>query len=231
MTEINPTTGVAGPPQSRDNDMVGSFDANFRSLLHELIRLRRDVRRFRTDPVPPPLLNEILSAAHQAPSVGLSQPWRFILVESPAARTAVVAEFERCNQAAGAEYGDRRAALYRSLKLAGLREAPVHLLVCSQTEPDQGHRLGRRTQPETARDSTVCAIQNLWLAARAAGIGVGWVSILDPQRLREPLNIAPDWTWVAYLCLGWPVEETDTPELERAGWEHSRQLDQVVHRR
>jgi len=185
-----------------------AFPPFFQFQLQELFRLRRDVRRFRTDPVPEDLLVELLEAAHHAPSVGLSQPWRFVRVDDPSRRQAVI----------------ERARLYRSLKLAGLREAPVHLLVCAETNPEAGHGLGRQTQPETLRDSAVCAIQNLWLTARAKGVGVGWVSILEPDRLRPVMDLPATWAWVGYLCVGWPQEEPEVPVLETAGWDHRNPL-------
>jgi 5,6-dimethylbenzimidazole synthase len=143
----------------------------------------------------------------------------------------VVASFERANAAASAAYADERAQLYRNLKLAGLREAPEHLLVCCHTDTAQGHGLGRATLPGTLRDSVLCAIQNLWLASRARGMAVGWISILDPEELREPLGLPPEWQWVAYLCMGWPEQERDHPELETAGWEHRRPLSEVLFTR
>jgi len=208
-----------------------AFPAPFQDQLRELFRLRRDVRRFRTDPVPEELMLELLGAAHLAPSVGLSQPWRFILVEDPSRRQAVIDEFQRANEAAAAIYDDERARLYRGLKLAGLREAPVHLLVAVETEPETGHGLGRQTQPVTLRDSAVCAIQNLWLTARAKGVGVGWVSILEPERLREAMDLPPTWAWVGYLCIGWPQEEPDVPVLQTAGWDRRRPLEEHLLRR
>lgn len=208
-----------------------AFPPEFQVQLQELFRLRRDVRRFRSDPVPADQMMELLDAAHHAPSVGLSQPWRFVRVDDPDRRQAVIAEFQRANDAAAAIYDDERARLYRSLKLAGLREAPVHLLVCVETHPDSGHGLGRQTQPETLRDSAVCAIQNLWLTARAKGIGVGWVSILEPERLRAAMDLPPTWAWVGYLCIGWPLEEPEVPVLEIAGWDHRNPLAQHLLQR
>ena len=208
-----------------------SFPLSFQIQLGELLRLRRDVRRFRTDPVPEAVVMELLEAAHHAPSVGLSQPWRFVLVDDPARRRAVVAEFERANLEAQDIYDTERARLYRNLKLAGLKEAPVHLLVCFETEPEAGHGLGRQTQPETLRDSAVCAIQNLWLTARAKGVGVGWVSILEPHRLRQAMDLPGTWAWVGYLCLGWPQEEPEVPVMETVGWDHRHPLSEHLLRR
>ena len=209
-------------------DGLAPFSTPFQEELLRLFRLRRDVRRFRPDPLPEPEVLAMLEAAHTAPSVGLSQPWRFVRVRSEAARSAVIDSFERANAAASHGFDDERARLYRSLKLAGLREAPEHLLVCCQTDTDQGHGLGRATLPGTLRDSVVCAIQNLWLAARARGLAIGWISILDPEELRGPLDLPPSWLWVGYLCMGWPEKDSDHPELEAMGWEHRRPLSEVL---
>jgi 5,6-dimethylbenzimidazole synthase len=217
-------------PEQRQVDMA-PFAASFQEELLRLFRLRRDVRRFRRDPLPEGALLDLLEAAHTAPSVGLSQPWRFVRVQSQPARAAVIASFERANAAASTAYDDERGRLYRSLKLAGLREAPEHLLVCCQTDTTQGHGLGRATLPGTLRDSVVCAIQNLWLAARARGLAIGWVSILDPEELRAPLGLPSDWLWVGYLCLGWPETDDDHPELENMGWERRRPLSEVFFTR
>jgi 5,6-dimethylbenzimidazole synthase len=203
------------------------FDAAFREKFAELLRWRRDVRRFRADPVDARLLDRLLALASLAPSVGLSQPWRFVLVETPARREAIAENFARANDAALNGYAGERQARYARLKLEGLRQAPVHLVVCADETTGQGHGLGRQTMPETLRYSTVAAIQTLWLAARSEGLGVGWVSILDPAAARATLDLPPDWSLVAYLCLGWPEEEHDDPELERHGWEQ-RQCEASV---
>ena len=195
------------------------FDEDFRDRLRALLAWRRDVRRFRRDTLPPGALQELIEAACLAPSVGLSQPWRFVMVESPGRRAAIVDDFNRCNREALGAYENDRAALYARLKLAGLNEAPVQLAVFADEATPAGHGLGRRTMPEMLRYSVVTAIANLWLAARAAGIGVGWVSILDPERVREILDVPPSWRLIAYLCLGYPETESLTPELEAEGWE------------
>ncbi len=207
---------------------LGPFSGPFQHELGRLLRLRRDVRRFRREALPEALMMRLLEAAHLAPSVGLSQPWRFLRVQSAEARAAVLSSFERANAEAAKAYEGEQATHYRALKLAGLQEAPEHLLVCVDRDPAQGAGLGRATLASTLRDSAVCAIQNLWLAARAEGVGVGWVSILDPTELRGPLAIPDAWDWVAYLCIGWPEEALDTPELERLGWEHRRPLSEVL---
>ncbi len=198
------------------------FDAAFRARLHELLAWRRDVRRFRPDPVDPALLRCLLDAASLAPSVGLSQPWRFVTVDDPARRAAVAASFAACNAAALAAQPDSRAGLYARLKLAGLDEAPCHLAVFAEPDPAQGHGLGRQSMPETAAYSAVMAVHTFWLVARAHGLGLGWVSILDAARVCAALEVPAHWTLIGYFCIGLPLGEADTPELERAGWEWRR---------
>ena len=205
------------------------FDADFQAEFAELVAWRRDVRRFRTAPVPEALLNELLSLAALAPSVGNCQPTRLVRVDDKSRREAVRANFEAANSQALTAYAGERAQLYASLKLAGLREAPVHLAVFCDDATQQGHGLGARTMPETRRYSAVCALHTVWLAARAHGLGVGWVSILDPGGLAEALDVPRDWSFIAYLCLGWPQEERLTPELERAGWQ-ARTAHPVIRR-
>lgn len=208
-----------------------AFDAAFRAQLHELFRWRRDVRRFRRDKLPGPLLAELMETACLAPSVGLSQPWRFVTVDDPARRAAVRKNFLACNAAALAAQPEERAALYARLKLAGLDEAPCHLAVFAEPAPEQGHGLGRATMPETTTYSGVMAVHTLWLAARAAGVGLGWVSILEPVTVASVLDVPADWTFIGYFCLGYPDAESDAPELERAGWEIRRCADSVWLRR
>jgi 5,6-dimethylbenzimidazole synthase len=195
------------------------FDENFRKQFAELVRWRRDVRRFRTDAVDPGLIERLLELAVHAPSVGLSQPWRFVLVETAERRASIRENFARANRSALEGYAGEQQARYARLKLEGLSQAPVHLVVCADEETTTGHGLGRQTMPETIRYSVVAAIQTPWLAARAEGLGVGWVSILDPDAVRATLDLPPQWSFVAYLCLGWPEEEHDDPELERHGWQ------------
>src|SRR5262249_2381824 len=184
-----------------------------------LVRWRRDVRRFRASGVDGRLVEKLLALASLAPSVGLSQPWRFVLVETPARRAAIQENFAKANEAALNGYAGERQARYARLKLEGLSQAPVHLAVCAEEGAVRGHGPGRQTMPETIRYSVVAAIHTLWLAARAEGLGVGWVSILDPEAARATLDLPAGWTFVAYLCLGWPEEEHEDPELERHGWE------------
>jgi len=207
------------------------FDADFQDKLRALIHWRRDVRRFRRDPVPSDTIEDLIALATHAPSVGYSQPWRFVLVEDSARRAAVRANFTQCNAEALAAQPGERAGLYARLKLAGLDEAPVHLAVFSDEGTEAGHGLGRRTMPEMLRYSVVTAVHTFWLAARAQGIGVGWVSILDPKDLAMSLDVPEAWALVAYLCIGWPEDEHREPELARAGWEQRQSLDGLVLRR
>lgn len=206
------------------------FDAVFRERLAELFAWRRDVRRFKTDPLPPLVLERLVRIAALAPSVGNSQPWRFVSVESKAARETVIENFNSCNSAALASYEGERAAIYARLKLSGLQEAPVHLAVFCDHAAEAGLGLGQRTMPETRDYSVVCAVHSLWLAARAAGIGVGWVSILDPAEVCRALCVPETWKFIAYLCLGIPQEEHLDPELERHGWQPHLAGSERLHR-
>jgi len=196
-----------------------AFGDAFRAELALLFRWRRDVRRFRTDPVPDALLHSLIALAATAPSVGFSQPARFVRVGDAARRAAVVAEFERCNRAALDAYDGTKRERYAALKLAGLREAPVHLAIFADTSTTRGSGLGRAQMPETLAYSVVAAVQTFALAARANGIGVGWVSILDPECVRAILAVDEAWHLVAYVCVGFPIEEHADRELVRAGWE------------
>ena len=200
--------------------MTGQFSPAFREELAGLMRWRRDVRRFRTDPVPEDLLARGLQAFALAPSVGLCEPWRLLRVTSTAARTASHANFRDCNARALDGYDGDRAAIYSRLKLSGMAEAPVHLAVFCDDATPKGHGLGAATMPETRAYSVVGAITHLWLALRAEGLGLGWVSILDRDRLARDLDVPDSWRFIAYLCIGWPEEAGLVPELEREGWEH-----------
>jgi len=204
------------------------FSDEFRARLAELFAWRRDVRRFRPDPVAPELVQRLLGQTGMAPSVGLSEPWRFVMVESAAARAAALANFEAANAEALKGYTGDQARTYATLKLSGMREAPSQIAVFCDESTAQGAGLGLRTMTEMRRYSVVCAIMQLWLAARAEGLGVGWVSILDPGRLSRDLDIPAGWRLVAYLCLGWPEEEHEDAELQRAGWEARRGIDKRV---
>src|ERR1700722_1075506 len=207
------------------------FDPAFRERLRDLFVWRRDVRRFRTDPLPAGTLERLIDIACLAPSVGLSQPWRFIVVDDPARRADVRDAFKACNADALKSYAGELATKYANLKLAGLEEAPCQFAVFADRTTPVGHGLGRRTMPEMAEYSAVIAISMMWLAARAEDIGMGWVSILDPARMNAILDVPEDWHFIGYFCLGYPQIESDRPELESAGWEQRRGAEACILRR
>lgn len=207
-----------------------SFDDQFQKTLEELLIWRRDVRRFRADPIPEDNLNELLRLTALSPSVGNAQPWRFVLVESPDKRADIIANFESANADALADYDGERAQLYAGLKLSGLRDAPVHMAVYCDQGTTMGQGLGRRTMPEMLAYSVVGAITTLWLAARAQGIGLGWVSILDAGRVNKTLEVPENWQLVGYLCMGYPVEEHADPELQRHGWQERVDIASFIRR-
>ena len=197
--------------------------------LYEAIYSRRDVRRFQTEPIADDVLTRILDAAHHAGSVGFMQPWNFIVVRSVSVRQQVHELFTRENARAAENYSGDRRELYNSLKLAGILEAPISLAVTCDRSRQGPAVLGRNTMPEMDLYSTCCAIQNLWLAARSEGVGVGWVSILDPTQVKPLLGIPDDIVLVAWLCLGIPVQFDDRPMLEAVGWEKRLPLEDVVY--
>jgi 5,6-dimethylbenzimidazole synthase len=189
------------------------------------------VRRFRLDPLPPGTLERLIHIACLSPSVGLSQPWRFVIVDYPARRRAIAEVFEACNAEALSSHPRALGDRYAKLKLAGIKEAPAQLTVFADRGTGVGHGLGRRTIPEMIEYSVVTAVHTMWLAARAEGIGFGWVSILDPARMAEILDVPPDWHLIGHLCLGYPETETKIPELERAEWENRKLPSKAIIRR
>ncbi len=210
---------------------VDDFSAEERAAIYRVIARRRDVRaNFLPDEVPEDVLLRVLDAAHSAPSVGLSQPWRFIVVRNVETRAAVHKAFTTANEHAAAIYEGELADRYRALRLEGILSAPLNVCVVCDDRPARGFGLGRQTMPETVRYSTVCAVQNLWLAARAEGLGVGWVSIVDPDAVRELLAIPAEIAVVAYLCVGYVNEFATEPDLVRARWESRLPLEAVVDR-
>ncbi len=196
-----------------------AFSDDFRTQFDLLMRLRRDVRRFRTDAIDEAVLTRCLDAFRLAPSVGLSEPWRVIRIESQAARDAALKNFQAANERALSGYSGEKAQLYSQLKLSGMKEAPVQLAVFCDDATDKGQGLGAGTMPEMRRYSVVSAITLFWLALRAEGLGLGWVSILDPDQMVRDLDVPEDWRLIGYFCLGWPEAQSDTPELEQVGWE------------
>ena len=195
------------------------FDRTFQKQFIDLLLWRRDVRRFRTDPIPKDDIDGLIKEACLAPSVGNCQPWRFVKVNDPDRRKAIRDSFERANQQALNDYHGERARLYASLKLQGMDQAPIQLAVFADEETEAGMGLGRKTMPEMLDYSAVAAVQLLWLAARVKGIGVGWVSILEPETVLKTLEVPAHWRLIAYLCIGYPEEDQDVPELGREGWQ------------
>jgi 5,6-dimethylbenzimidazole synthase len=207
-----------------------SFSPAERQGLYRAIRERRDVRsQFLPDPVPPDVLARLLQAAHHAPSVGFMQPWDFIVIDSLDVRQEVHAIFERENQKAAENYAGDQAALYKRLKLEGILQSPFNLCITCDRTRGGPHVLGRNSILEMDLFSVCLAVQNLWLAARAEGIGVGWVSILDQQQLAATLKLPDNVYPVAYLCIGYVSEFLPSPELEAKGWRSRLPLEDLVH--
>ncbi|TGN37508.1 5,6-dimethylbenzimidazole synthase, partial [Paracoccus liaowanqingii] len=207
---------------------AGPFPPADRAAVYRAIRERRDVRgQFRPDPIDPATLRRLLQAAHDAPSVGLSQPWNFILLRDPALRARLHAAFQTANAEAAARFPDR-AALYSALKLEGILQAPLNLCITCDRSRGGDHVLGRTHDPATDLYSTACAAQNLALAARAEGIGVGWVSIFRQDDLRRILRLPDHVVPVAYLCLGHVTELYRQPELQARGWAKRLPLDDLI---
>ncbi|HEX3685796.1 MAG TPA: 5,6-dimethylbenzimidazole synthase [Bryobacteraceae bacterium] len=206
------------------------FSDEERRGVYRAIHERRDVRaHFLPDPIPDEVLGRILKAAHHAPSVGFMQPWDFIVIRDASIRQAVYRNFECASRSASAGYHGEQRQLYDRLKLAGILEAPVNLCVTCDHERPKGNGLGRQTQPMVDVYSTVCAVQNLWLAARAESLGAGWVSILDPEQVKSMLGIPQKVTLIAYLCIGYVSEFRSQPDLEEKGWETRSDLASVIH--
>ncbi len=205
------------------------FDEKFWDGFLNLLTWRRDVRHFKTNPLPDGKIEELLSYANMAPSVGLSQPWRFVQVSKGPNRDKITEIFEIENERALDDYNGDKAKLYASLKLSGMKEAPIQLAVYCDMDPDKGGGLGRKTMPETLAYSCTMAIHTLWLAARVQGIGLGWVSIIDPKKIDTVLDVPKEWQLIGYFCIGYPAFEDDKPELERKGWE-SREAPVILQR-
>ncbi len=208
----------------RDAMPVGAREA-----VYDVIARRRDIRNFRPDPVADDVLYRILGAAHQAGSVGFMQPWDFIVVRREETRRRAYEAFRAANERAARHYEDDRAVAYGALKLQGVLDAPLAICVTCDTLRGGPHVLGRDTIPEMDRYSTCLAVQNLWLAARAEGVGVGWVSIVEPAELVSLFGLPDGVVPIAYLCVGYPVVFPESPMLSTTGWRQRLPLDAVVH--
>src|SRR6266436_4260993 len=210
--------------------MAENFSDQERAAVYKAIELRRDIRRqFEASPIPHDVLVRILSAAHHAGSVGFMQPWDFVLIEDQDIRQNVLDSFLRERDRCADFYESPRRELFLSLKLEGILESPLNLCVTCDRTRGGPHVLGRNTIIETDLFSVCLAVQNLWLAARAENLGVGWVSILDPVELAQLLGLPAHVHPVAYLCLGYVREFLPEPELQQKGWRARVPLETLVH--
>ena len=210
--------------------MSWAFPAAARFTLAEVIAARRDVRRFRPDPVGDDIIDELLAAGHAAPSVGHSQPWRFIVVTDPQLRASAAVMADRARLAQARQLDADSARHLRSLQLEGIREAPVGVVVCCDRRARPAGVLGRATFPDADLWSCACAIENIWLTARACGLGLGWVTLFDPDELSALLRLPEGVVTLGWLCLGWPDELPPAPGLERQGWSRRLGIADVVAR-
>lgn len=208
---------------------AGAFSADDRDAVYRAIQTRRDVRdQFLPDPLSDVLVGRLLAAAHSAPSVGFMQPWNFVVVREVARREAVWQAFSKANDEAAAMFAPERRDAYRALKLEGIRRAPIGICVTCDPTRSGPVVLGRTHNPRMDSYSTVCAIQNLWLAARAEGVGVGWVSIFHEPDLKAILHIPAHVDIVAWLCVGYVEALYDQPELALKGWRQRLPLEELV---
>ncbi len=207
---------------------IKAFPPEWQRGVYEAIARRRDIRSFRPDPVPPQALARILWAAHHAGSVGFSQPWNFLVVDDLELRRRIHEHVDHERLSAAQAFEGERRAQYLSFKLEGILDAPVNLCVTCDRKRFGPAIIGRNTIRATDVYSTCVAIQNLWLAARAEGIGVGWVSILRPHVVREILGLPEHVAMVGYLCVGFPEEFAERPLLETAGWLPRLSLPEMV---
>ncbi len=198
--------------------MKHEFNDQEKDAVYRVIRERRDVRRFKSDPIPSATLKKILNAAMNAPSVGYMQPWNFLVIEDKTVRQKIHDAFLRANEEAKAMFPGERGEKYASLKLEGIMESGLNICVTCDRNRFGPVVLGRTCQPDMDLYSTVCAVQNLWLAARCEGIGVGWVSIIKPEELPPILGLPEGVVPVAYLCVGYTENFASEPELKTAGW-------------
>ncbi|WP_113554776.1 5,6-dimethylbenzimidazole synthase [Rhizobiales bacterium] len=208
---------------------AGAFSLPEREAVYRAIETRRDVRdEFLPAPLPEDLIGRLLAAAHSAPSVGFMQPWNFVLVRAEETRERVWHAFRRANDEAALMFEAEQQAKYRALKLEGIRKAPLSICVTCDRTRGGAVVLGRTHNPQMDVYSTVCAVQNLWLAARAEGVGVGWVSIFHEAEIKTILGIPDHIEIVAWLCLGYVDRLYQQPELAVKGWRQRLPLDELV---
>ena len=214
---------------SERRDVPNRFDEASRAAIYSVIELRRDIRSFGPGRVEADVLDRVLRAALLAPSVGFSQPAAFVVVRNHETRARIRANFLKCREAEAARFPPERREQYLAYKLEGITDAALNLCVVADLRPRENVILGTTVQPESVRASVSCAVQNLWLAARAEGLGVGWVSIIELAVLREELGLPPGVEPVAYLCVGEADEFRARPLLEETGWGRRVALDRVLH--
>jgi len=209
-------------------DQNRQFDSSESDILNQILNARRDVRgnRFLSTPIPQAELDKIFSAALSAPSVGFSQPWEFVTIEDIAIRQKVANSFTLENKKAAALFEAEKLDQYQQLKLEGILQSPLNIAVFYN--PQKGPVLGQTSMPDMGRYSVVCAIQNMWLMARSLNIGIGWVSILDPERVKDIINAPANRELVAYLCVGYVDKFYDKPELETLEWQARKKTEQVI---
>ncbi|MER5632478.1 nicotinate-nucleotide--dimethylbenzimidazole phosphoribosyltransferase [Streptomyces nitrosporeus] len=206
------------------------YDDAEREAVLRVMRERRDIRNgFRSDPIPHEVLLRVLEAAHTAPSVGHSQPWDFVVIRSAETRRAMHELAQRQRDAYAKSLPKARAKQFKELKIEAILDTPVNIVVTADPTRGGRHTLGRHTQPQMAPYSSALAVENLWLAARAEGLGVGWVSFFDEREMVRALGLPEHLEVVAYLCVGYVDEFPDEPELMQAGWSKRRPLSWVVH--
>lgn len=207
--------------------MTADFTDSERAAVYRAIAERRDMRHFCGGQIEPEVLQRLLNAAHQAPSVGLMQPWRFIRICNPERRAAIQNLVKQERQQTAEALGERRDEFLR-LKVEGIKDC-AELLVVALMEGREAHIFGRRTLPDMDLASVACAIQNLWLAARAEGLGMGWVSLFDPEALGPLLSLPQGAQAVAILCLGPVTAFYQQPMLEAEGWTKARPLSELLY--
>ncbi|MEH6345222.1 MAG: 5,6-dimethylbenzimidazole synthase [Bermanella sp.] len=206
------------------------FSQDDKDGLYKSIFNRRDVRgQFKPDPIPNDVLARILQAAHHAPSVGFMQPWNFLVIQSPQIKEQIHNAFVSANEEAANMFEDEQQKTYRALKLEGIREAPINICITCDREKAGPVVIGRTHMSDMDIYSSVCAVQNLWLAARAEGVGMGWVSIMEESAFHEILGIPKKVIPVAYLCLGYVSHFNKEPELETANWRKRLPLTEQIY--
>ena len=209
---------------------MNDFSELERDSFYKAVYSRRDVRsNFTSEPIDEQVLTRILKAAHHAPSVGFSKPWNFILIENIETRKKIKESFEKEKARSSNLIEEPKRSKYLSYKLEGILESSINVCVTYDPTKSGPFVIGRTSIPETGTFSVCCAVQNIWLAARTEGIGVGWVSILSNETLRDVLNIPDHVVPVAYLCLGHVSKFEPRPDLETSGWLPRLKLDDVIY--